>query len=322
MIKRLFIFILVGIACFFMLNDSVKLTFSGNTMGTTFSITTYGVSRLHYFTLNKLIHSRLSAINQSMSTYIPDSEISQFNELDYGVSMTISSDFYTVLDTAKYIYKISHSAWDPTIKPLVDRWGFSEKNEMFVWPSKKEIKLLRKELGFGYVELIPPNKVKKNRDNLFLDLSSIAKGYGVDEIIAILKMYTVDGAMVEIGGEVRVIGTKPSNEPWQIGLNSPDASSSKYAFSKVITLNNNAVATSGDYRNYFDYEGESYSHIIDPRTGFPINGDLHSISVIAPSCMIADALATACLVLGRKEAELLEKQFSDIKLIFVQDKLK
>ncbi|RAP38167.1 FAD:protein FMN transferase ApbE [Candidatus Marinamargulisbacteria bacterium SCGC AAA071-K20] len=319
MIKRLFFGIIVGGFLFLFLNNPVKLNFSGQTMGTTYSITTYGFSYLDYFFVHRSITKRLEAINQSMSTYSPTSEISRFNALSEDAMMTVSQDFYDVLDTSKMLYKLTDGAWDPTIKPLVDRWGFSEKVEEFTWPSQYEITELKKELGFDFVQLIPPNKLKKNRKNIFLDLSSIAKGYGVDAIIEILKTYAVSGTMVEIGGEVRVFGLKPDIEPWKVGLNSPDSEASKYDVSKVVVLKNKAVATSGDYRNFKTYKGKRYSHIIDPRTGFPVSHSLSSVSVIAPTCMFADALATACLVLGEKKAINLIKSIENVDLIILNN---
>jgi len=291
----------------------------GQTMGTSYSITAYNISFLDYISLTQSIRKRLRTINQSMSTYIPTSEISTFNALLLNEELVISSDFYTVLEESKRIYFLTEGAWDPTIKPLIDRWGFSEKKTLFIWPSDAEILVLKQSLGFDYVELIPPNKIKKNRPGLFLDLSSIAKGYAVDEIIELLQLYLVEAAMVEIGGEVRVFGEKPDTEPWKIGLNIPDPISSRHDFYKIISLDNQALATSGDYRNFKEYQGQRYSHIIDPRTGFPVTGIVHSVSIVAPNCMLADALATACLVLGKDKSISLLNSFENVKMVSFDD---
>ena len=231
-----------------------------------------------------------------MSTYIETSELSLFNKFRGKEWFPISKDFAYVINEAIKISKLTNGAYDITVGPLVNLWGFGpEKNTMKV-PADTQIKRRKKEVGFKYLQLRKnPPAIRKSNPDLYCDLSSIAKGFGVDKVSELLLVKNIINFMVEIGGEVRTSGYKAKHQKWRIGISSPDGSSK---IKKVVLLENLSMATSGDYNNNYIIDGKEYSHTIDPRTGRPITHSLVSVSVLDSSCMVADGFATAIDVLG------------------------
>jgi thiamine biosynthesis lipoprotein len=231
-----------------------------------------------------------------MSTYIPDSEISQFNKYKKTDWYPISKDFANVLEMSFYISEKSGGAFDITIGPLVNLWGFGPDYKLENIPTQVEIDKGLRSVGHKNIMVqTDPPAVKKIIASIYCDLSAIAKGFGVDKIAEYLESKNINDFMVEIGGEVRTRGNNIHRKPWQIGVSTPD---NEFNLQKVVSLNNNSIATSGDYRNYFEKDGVRYSHTIDPRTGRPITHTLASVTVVHGSCMIADGMATAITVLG------------------------
>jgi thiamine biosynthesis lipoprotein len=242
------------------------------------------------------IKKRLDDINNIMSTYIKDSEISKFNQLQNTEYFSITYPLFRVVQHALKISKLSEGAFDITVGPLVNLWGFGPEDRGNLFPTEQEIEDKKKITGFKNLELSEnPRALRKKNISVFCDLSAIAKGYGVDQIAEYLDSLTYDGYLVEIGGEIRTKGRSHTGEFWKIGISTPDE---EYGIQKVIMLNNTAIATSGDYRNYYERDGLRYSHTINPRSGRPITHALASVTVIHPSCMSADAYATAINVLG------------------------
>lgn len=303
---KFFVSILISLAVVFSCVKQEQTTnypvlqISGKTMGTTYSIKYIDIRNSeNQFNVKKEIDSLLVQINQQMSTYIDDSEISLFNSYPRTQWFTISPEVISVLKTANEVSKLTHGAFDVTIGPLVNLWGFGPK-EVTTIPSERQIQRKLKEIG--YQKLLfnqETSSVKKTNTNLYVDLSAIAKGYAVDVLSKHLDSKGIFDHMVEIGGELRVQGTK-NNTPWVIGIESPN--SENRTAKRLLKLKNMAIATSGDYRNYFEKEGTRFSHTIDPRTGSPITHALASVSVLDPSCERADALATAFMVLGPEDA--------------------
>ncbi|MFC1565938.1 FAD:protein FMN transferase [Candidatus Neomarinimicrobiota bacterium] len=252
------------------------------------------------------IDSALQLVNQQMSTYIPDSEISRFNQLTSKDWFTISTDFYDVIVTAQEISRLTNGAFDITVGPIMDLWGFSGDLTQNNWkpPIDQEIEKIIKSTGYNNI-VIGINSIKKINPNTKIDLNAIAKGYGVDVVFQLLKDIGYTDILVEIGGEVRCNGFNKDSESWRIGIDKPILDVMPGTdLQAVISLKNKALATSGDYRNYFEYDGEFYSHMIDPVTGSPTQNNVASTSVIAPNCMTADALATALMIMGKKGIEL------------------
>ena len=295
-----------------------EVLISGKTMGTIYHITVVTSAWTDVSKLQDKINKRLDEINQSMSTYIKDSEINRFNSM---TSLTekfyVSNDFMNVIRVAVQIYKLSAGAWDGTIKPLVDRWGFGSKGELEKIPSEKEIKTLLSDIGFDYLEISEAGYLKKKKPQLSLDFASIAKGYAVDQIAALIKANGVDNFLVEIGGEVYASGNKKNGNSWKIGINQPTKSASLNQVYQVVSLRNQALATSGDYRNFFEIDGKYYSHIIDPRTGFPADNGVVSVSIRAGSCTFADGLATAVMVMGHEKGLELVNRLDNIECMIV-----
>ena len=279
-----------------------QVSFSGKTMGTIYHITVVTGLFKNTKGLKNKIDMRLEEINKSMSTYRKDSEISRFNALNKtGEKFYISDDFFNVMKVAQHIYKLTGGAWDGTIEPLVTLWGFdnSENNKRI--PSESEIDALLANIGFNNIEMSANRYLVKRKAFISLDFASIAKGYGVDQIAMLIRTNQIKNFLVEIGGEVFAAGFRKDGKKWKIGINRPKKNAPFDQVYKVVHLHNKAFATSGDYRNYFELEGKRFSHILDPRNGYPITNGVVSVSIVTDTCTFADGLATAVMVLGHKK---------------------
>jgi len=280
-------------------------------MGTTYTVRVIyeGTAPLDTAAIHQAIEEELDAVDSSMSTYRADSELSRFNASTSTDDFEVSPPMAAVLREAIEIGKLSDGAYDITIEPLVRLWNFgvNASDERTV-PSDQAIQERRKLVGQNHLSVSPQRPIiKKDIPKLHVDLSSIAKGYAVDRVAERLEREGIDRYMVEVGGEVRTRGNNRQGRPWQIAIERPIKGARQIY--RVVPLNNQAMATSGDYRNYFETQGHHYSHLIDPRTGKPIAHHLASVSVIADRCAKADALATAMIVMGPKAAmQLAESQ--------------
>jgi thiamine biosynthesis lipoprotein len=278
-------------------NKPEIIEISGSKMGTSYHITVVA-DQLPPDDLAQQIDQLLSVVDNSMSTYKQNSEISQFNRLPAGGSLEISSEFADVIRISQKVWTLSEGAFDPTIGPLVDLWGFGATHSEQSVPSAQSIQQALDNVGFESVVLEGLTLTKQKA--LALDLSAVAKGYGVDLVADHLEMLALPDYLVEIGGEIRVSGFNADEVAWKIALEQPQLFA---AVDRVIDLTDIAVATSGDYRNYFEKEGQRYSHTIDPRSGRPIKHSLASVTVITKSCAEADAWATAFSVMGASQSK-------------------
>ena len=232
-----------------------------------------------------------------MSTYIDDSELSKINQSQSLDWIPISPELYEVISSALEISRLTDGAYDITIGSLVNLWGFGPGDLPEGVPEDEIINIALKMTGYQQIELQDnPYALKKYFPDIYLDLSGIAKGYAVDRLYFYLEQQNISDFLVDIGGEVKSNGTKTNHQKWRIGIEKPVVDARE--IQRVITLTNEAMATSGDYRNYVVHNGTRYSHTIDPRTGYPVLHSLLSVSVLHESAMIADALATALLVMG------------------------
>ena len=294
---RLLLIALIGLFCMG-LTQAQEHLFSGRTMGTTFHIKVVADSAMDGQALQARIDKRLEAINQSMSTYRPDSEISRFNAIrTVDEPFKVSADFLTVMLAADAVHGITGGAWDGTVNPLVDLWGFGRSGRIDKVPSADAVADALRNVGFDYIEVSAKGYLKKHRPEVTIDLASIAKGYGVDQIADLLEASGYKDFLVEIGGEVFASGRRPDGKNWRVGINRPRRGSAADEVYTALDLADQAMATSGDYRNYEEIDGHIYSHIIDPRTGYPVNHGVVSTSVVAPNCTLADGLATALMVM-------------------------
>lgn len=264
-------------------------------MGTSFSIKLVEDSlNIEYSKIESGVNELLVEVNRQMSTYQEDSEISRFNQYTSADWFKISPDFAYVLQQALHISVVSDGAFDVTVGPLVNLWGFGPEHHLDKIPTDDEIVERKKWIGYRKLSVQKePPAVKKESAGIYVDLSAIAKGFGVDKVSKYLDSLSVNHYMVEIGGEVRVKGRK-GKQRWRIGVDSPNGG----GLQKILQMSKIAMATSGDYFNYFEKDGVRYSHTIDPRTGRPVTHKLASVTILHNSCMLADGFATAIDVLG------------------------
>jgi thiamine biosynthesis lipoprotein len=301
-----------------------RLVFNGLTMGTTYRIVaTVDNDSTTSVSLKELVDKRLDELCQSLSTYIENSEITRFNQSEAGEWFNVSSDLYRVVVAADSISRKTGGAFDITVGQTIDLWGFGVGGEVFSNELPAQDKILSAQQTVDYRNLqiqSDPPSLKKIRSELKLDVSAIAKGYGVDEILLLLKnVHEVHGAMVEIGGEIRVFGHRHDGLKWTVGIQSPVRD--RGGLAAKVSLDNEAVASSGSYVNYFEKDGKKISHVINPLKGAPVETDTVATTVIGKSCMTADAWATACMVLDVAKALDIARS-EDIGLMIIREESK
>ena len=237
---------------------------------------------------------QLDYLNQQFSTYLSNSTISRFNQHKSTAAFPVSTEFLTVIKAAQTISQQTEGAFDITIAPLINLWGFGPEFKVNV-PVEKDIHAIKAWVGYEKLNILESSSsLQKSTPHLIIDLSAIAKGYAVDQVAATLENHQLHDYLVEIGGEIKLKGKNPNGDNWRIAIQQPDTRKAQAS----ITLSQTAVATSGDYHNYFEANGQRYSHTLDPSTGKPITHKLASVTVLHESTMIADALATAISVMG------------------------
>lgn len=278
-----------------------QYVFRGATQGTTYTIKIIEPKKKPFDqkTMAQEIDALLLDINQLMSTYAEDSELSRLNRKNDGEFIPVSDELLSVFQTAIMVSEKSGGAFDITVGPLVNLWGFGPEKRENDMPVESEIAARKAMVGYQHLSLrTTPPAIKKAVAGMYCDLGAIAQGWSVDQVAELIEGKGYHNYMVEIGGEIRAKGLNAKNEPWRIGVSSPDM---QFAIQKVIKVGDNGVSTSGDYRNYFEKDGVRYSHTINPATGRPISHSLASVTVVHPSCMMADVFATAIDVLGPDE---------------------
>lgn len=284
---------------------------SGNTMGTTYHITMVGGK-----VGQEKVDSILIEVNQALSTYIDSSLISLFNQADQELIVdgsALTGHYIENVKVAEQVYSLSNGMFDPTVMPLVNLWGFGyEGKESFQMPDSSLVDSVASLVGWKKVGVKSDGQgfvLYKNQKGVQVDFSAIAKGYGVDVVSDYLASQGILNFMVEIGGEVRCSGRPAAERPaWTIGVTRPEEGAGARDFEALVNLSDQAMATSGNYRNFFEVEGIKVSHSINPKTGYPERNSLLSATVLAPTCTMADALATACMIAGVEGAqEMIEK---------------
>lgn len=271
------------------------VSFSGPTMGTTYTVKLYTNEKIKDASFIKdVIDAELRLVNKTMSTYDSTSELSLLNKAPIKEQITVSSDLGFLIKGALQVSHDSGGAYDITVGPLANLWGFGPQKQPDRVPSNQEIDAAKKRVGYQYL-LLEDDQLIKSED-VYIDLSSIAKGFGVDKVANRLNDFGVESYLIEIGGEIITKGVKEDGSSWRIAIEKPSGGHS--VAQKIIDLNNVAVATSGDYRNYFEKNGIRYSHLINPKSGKPITHRLVSVTVIANSAAEADSYSTAINILG------------------------
>lgn len=281
---------------------------SGPTMGTSWvvKVVAKDLPPEQLQAIESEVGETLERLNSRMSHYLEDSELSRLNRWREADPFPLSAETLEVLQHAKEINAATGGAFDITVGPLVNAWGFGPPGRPTKPPAEHEIERLLALTGSELIEIDRASSaVSKRLPELSLDLSAIAKGYAVDQVADALDARRIDNYMVEVGGEVRTRGRNTQGEAWQIGIERPIPG--ERAIDLIVPLSDLAMATSGDYRNYYEEGGRRISHTIDPRTGYPITHNVASVSVVAPLCVRADAYATGLLVLGPQGFDLAEQ---------------
>jgi thiamine biosynthesis lipoprotein len=305
----------------------------GETMGTTWSAKLFAPEKFSTAEIRAGIQRVLNQVVAQMSTWDADSDLSRFNSAAAGSMHSLPAEFFEVLCCALQIAEQSNGVYDPTIGPMVNLWGFGPEAQRTAPPSPTDIDVQRARCGWQRLQFDRANKTLRQPGDCYLDFSAIAKGFGVDQISEYLNGIGCSSYLVEVGGELRGMGMKPDRHPWWVALEQPpaqtlaqtpaqapaQASSAKdpRPAQTIVALHRLSIATSGDYRRGFEWHAKRYSHSIDPRTGYPIDHGLASVSVLHPRCMMADALSTALTVLGAQHG-LDYARRHDIAALFIE----
>lgn len=282
--------------------------FSGNTMGSTYTVKVVAsrpITQEEKVAIANAIEKVLADIDVRLSTYRDDSELSRFNAQRELAPFPFSKESLEVLALSQKISQETNGAFDITVSPLVELWGFGRKrkaeNDSRV-PTPEDIAAAKMKVGYDKISIdLAAGTAQKSNPDVVCDVGAIAPGYASDKVAEAINQLGFENYMVEIGGEVRARGHNPEGNLWRIGIEKPDPEGR--TVQRVVSLDDAALSTSGDYRNYFEKDGKRYCHEIDPRTGRPIEHNLASVSVIAPDCASADAYATALMVLGHEEGK-------------------
>lgn len=296
-------------------SDEVEI--AGNAQGTTFHIKyvqpAHPISREE---LSRKIEDRFAELDKKLSNYRDDSEISIINHQNSQEWITVSQEIMDQLVIAQHVFKLSGGCYDVTVKPLFDLWGFSRHEGRI--PAPEEINETLKTIGGQHLLLDPPHhRIRKLLPQLRIDLSSIAQGYSVAQMANLLENAGITNYLAEIGGEMKVRGHKASGQPWRVAIEKPLPNTQEV--SEILTVtqaSGTAIMTSGTYRNYFEANGRTYSHILDPSTGYPVNHHLLSTTVLHPDPTWADAWSTALLCLGEKRGFRIAEQ-ENLKAVFI-----
>ncbi|MDD5274047.1 MAG: FAD:protein FMN transferase [Methylovulum sp.] len=291
--------------------------FAGTAQGTTYHVSFWAKTTTDTQAIKLLADAEFSRLDKLLSNYRPDSQIEQLNATISSEPQQVSGEIIGLIEQAQLVSVASQGCYDLTIKPLFDLWGF--KADKFSAPDPATLQAtLKKEVGFAKIEVLDSTHLRKLNPQLRIDLSSIAQGYSVARIAALLEQQGIGNYLVEIGGELQTRGKKPDGEAWRIALEKPLPD--ERTMQKIITINQPeplAIMTSGTYRHYFDVNGKRYSHILDARSGAPIEHDTVSVTVIHGDPTQADAWSTALLCLGR-EAGLAAANKAGIAALFIE----
>lgn len=288
--------------------DNRPVQLGGNIFGTTWSLSYLGApDGVSPAQVKAEIEAAFAIVNHSMNHYDPGSLISTFNASAVDAPIEVDWDFAYVLSAAMEVSAATGGAYDVSVSPLADVWGFGPAGPTH-FPQQAEIKTALAKVGVSRLEWRSATRMlSKQTPGLKLDFSSLAKGYAVDLGADALEEMDVEGFMLEVGGEVRVRGHSPRGDAWRIAIERPEAGA-RGGIQAALLVSDTGIATSGDYRNYFEHQGRRYSHLLDPRTGYPIQHDVVSVTVVHGSAMMADAWATALTIVGAAEALALAEQ--------------
>ena len=286
-------------------SSNSEIIYSGLVMGTTYEVKIISSKRI-IPDMKKLIDAKLQSINKIFTTYDKSSELMILNESPINVPQIVSSDMINVLVIAQDVFMKTNGSFDPTVASLVNLWGFGPQLSVQKIPNDQAIVGLLNLIGLDKLLIDRERNLVTRLADIKIDLSAIAKGYAVDCVARLLDSYKIENYLIEVGGELRMKGNNVNGTKWIIAIERPDFIQT--GVQEVIQITDSGLATSGDYRNYFEKDGSRYSHMIDPRSGYPIKHNLVSATVIAKSTTEADAFSTAMMVLGPQQAIKIAKE--------------
>lgn len=278
--------------------------------------TTYHIVYQSPVDMGDSIRSVFKEVDGSLSVFNDSSLVSRINRNSTDVPDTMLKD---VFEESKRVNVLSYGAFDPTVGPLVDLWGFGRHRDSVRTVSPEVIDSILCSVGIADCSITPEGKLVKKHPGTFFNFSAIAKGYGCDKVGDMLAANNIDCYMVEIGGEIVVKGHNRQNSDWHVMIDAPVESSDSVIHERmaVIAVTDCGIATSGNYRNYKEVDGKRVGHTINPFTGSPANSEILSVTVVAPRCMTADALATACMVMSLDSAKAMIERIPDVGALFV-----
>jgi thiamine biosynthesis lipoprotein len=293
---------LAGLASLAPAADLPITMWQGNTMGSVYTVKIVGTNLPppELDALKAEVDQRLKEINRQMSHYQPDSELSRFNRAPAGTPFKVAPEFARVVRLSLELHRRSQGAFDPTLAPVINLWGFGEKTDQRAVPSEPQLQAALKTVGAQHLSVTDGDQLVKAIPDLSLNLSAIAKGFGVDEMARVLRGHGWTNVYVAIAGEVLALGHSPRGTRWQVGISAPvDNWRENDPMAAVASLSDQAISTSGDYQKFFtDTQGRRLCHILDPRSGWPVQHQVGGVTVVAADSMTADALATTLFVLG------------------------
>jgi FAD:protein FMN transferase len=301
--------------------DLPVIAWQGRTMGSPYTVNVVGTNLTQAQTdaLKAEVEDLLKEVNRQMSHYQPDSELSRFNRAPANTPFKVSPEFARVVRFSLELYRRSHGAFDPTLAPIINLWGFGEKTDQRAVPPEAELRAAMKTTGCQHLSVTANDELVKDIPELTINLSAVAKGFGVDEMVRVLCRHGLTNIYAAIAGEVRVLGHNPRGTNWQVGITAPLAHwRENDPMAAVVSLCNQALSTSGDYQKFFtDAQGRRLCHIIDPRTGWPVQHNVGGVSVVARDNMTADALATTLYVLGPEAGLRFVESWTNAAALFI-----
>ncbi len=271
---------------------------SGDAQGTTYHISFWSPQAVDTASIKQLVETEFTRLDMQLSNYRKDSVIEQLNATISSEPLALSEEIIGLIEQARVVSIASEGCYDLTIKPLFDLWGFN--GDKLTPPSPETLQAALQQVGFKQIKIVDATHIQKLNPQLRIDLSSIAQGYSVSRMVALLEQQGIENYLVEIGGELQTRGKKPEGTAWRVALEKP--LSSERTMQKIVTINRSeplAVMTSGTYRHYFDVGGKRYSHILNAKTGVPVNHNTVSVTVLHDNPTQADAWSTALLCLGK-----------------------
>jgi FAD:protein FMN transferase len=301
--------------------DLPVVEWQGRTMGSTYTVKVVGrnLTQAQTDALKAEVDERLKEVNRQMSHYQTDSELSCFNRAPARTPFKVSPEFARVVRFSVELYGRSHGAFDPTLAPIINLWGFGEKTDQRAVPNEVALRAAMKTTGCQHLSVTANDELVKDLPELTSNLSGVAKGFGVDEMVEVLRGHGLTNIYAAIAGEVRGLGHNPRGMSWQVGITAPLAHwREDDAMAAVASLSNLAISTSGDYQKFFtDAQGRRLCHIIDPKTGWPVQNNIGGVSVVAQDNMTADALATTLFVLGLDAGLRFIESWTNVAALFI-----